>query len=63
MSNWVHLTPSILNQGRVVREEAEFVDEFDDEEKQEKVKAYLAKQDPYTNRLVSIAEDRCKLIR
>lgn len=63
MNNWVHSTPSILKQGRVVREEAEFVDEFDDEEKQEKVKAYLSNQDPYTKRLVSIVEDKCKLIR
>lgn len=55
--------PSILNQGRVSREEPEFIEDFDDEEKQDKIKQLLLEKDPYVMRLKPIRDDKCSLIR
>ena len=63
MDNWIHYTPSILNQGRTVREEPEFTEDFDDEEEQNKIKKKLVDKDPYMPRLVSIIEDKRKITR
>lgn len=61
MENWVHMTPSILKQGRVGREEPEFAEELEDETKQELIKKQLADKDPYVKRLSSIVEDKSRL--
>ena len=63
MSNWVHYTPSILLQGRVTREEPEFIDDFDDEDKQTEVKDKLIAKDPYEPRLSPITNDKRNLNR
>ena len=63
MDNWVHYTPSILYQGRMVREEPEFTEDFDDEEEQNKIKKKLVDKDPYMPRLASIVEDKRKITR
>lgn len=63
IDNWVHYTTSVLKQGRVVREEPEFVEEFEDEEEQQRVKKTLAEKDLYMPRLAPIVADERYLKR
>ena len=63
MENWLHLSPGILRQGRTVREEAEFTEDFDDEDQQNKIRQKLVDMDPYAPRLTPVSADTRTLTR
>ena len=63
IDNWVHLTPNILKQGRIVREEPEFIVDFDNDDEQTKIKQKLIQNDPYMLRLAPIMLDKRNIKR
>lgn len=61
LNNWVHFSPNILMQGRIIHQELKYPeDDETEEEEREKIKKYAVSLDPYEERLKSANRDKCE---